>query len=71
MLILSKFNILGITNYVLSSQQCRFRKGLSNQCCFIRLVEKWKKDQGLMAGVLLTDLTEMFDCLSLELLAGS
>ena len=24
-----------------------------------------------MAGVLLTDLTEMFDCLSLELLAGS
>ena len=25
----------------------------------------------LMVGVLLTDLTKMFDCLSLELLAGS
>ena len=57
---------------VLSKYQCGFRKGFSAQHCLIKLLEQWKKsiDQGLIFGVLLTDLSKAFDCLSHELLVA-
>ena len=45
---------------ILSKQQCGFRKGFNAQ----------HLDQGLVFGVLLTDLSKAFDCLSHELLAA-
>ena len=57
---------------MLPIHQCGFRKGLSARHCIIRLIEKWKQclDQGLVFGVLLTDLSKAFDCLSHELLVA-
>ena len=57
---------------MLSKQQCGFRKGLNTQHNLLKLLEKWRKslDQGLLFGVLLTDLPKAFDCLSHELLAA-
>ena len=57
---------------MLSKQQCGFRKGLNTQHSLLKLIEKWRKslDQGLLFGVLLTDLSKAFDCLSHELLAA-
>ena len=47
-----------------------FRKGFSAQHCLISMLEKWKSatDNKKSFGVLLTDLSEAFDCLSHELL---
>ena len=57
---------------ILPKQQCRFRKGFIAQHSLLKLLEKWRQslDQGLEFGVLLTDLSKAFDCLSYELLAG-
>ena len=56
-----------------SIQQCGFLKGYSAQHCIIRrLIEKRKQclDQSLVFGVLLSDLSKAFDCLSHKLLAA-
>ena len=54
----------------LSIYQCGFRKGYSSQHCLLLLIEKWKKsiDNKKSSGVLLTDLSKAFDCLSHDLL---
>ena len=50
--------------------QCGFRKGYSTQQCLIAMLEKWSSavDNRKTFGVLLTDLSKAFDCLSHELL---
>ena len=57
-------------DHILSVSQCGFRKGFSAQHCIIVMLEKWKKsvDKKGSSGVLLTDLSKAFDCLSHELL---
>ena len=57
---------------ILSKQQDGFRKGFNAQHSLLKLLEKWRQslDQGFVFGVLLTDLTKAFDCLSHELLAA-
>ena len=54
----------------LSKYQCGFRKGFSTQHCLLFMLEKWKRavDNGKVFGILLTDLSKAFDCLSHELL---
>ena len=54
----------------LSKHQCGFRKGYSTQQCFFAMLEKWRSavDNKKTFGVLLTDLSKAFDCLSHELL---
>ena len=46
------------------------RKGYSTQQCLIAMLEKWRSavDNKKTFGVLLTDLSKAFDCLSHELL---
>ena len=53
-------------------QQCGFKKDFNAQHSLLKLLEKWRQslDQGLELGVLLTDLSKAFDCLSHELLAA-
>ena len=47
-----------------------FRKGYSTQSCLTVMIDKWQKarDNGKVAGALLTDLSKAFDCLNHELL---
>ena len=54
----------------LSILQCGFRKGYSAQHCLVVMLEKWRAtlDRKGFCGVLLTDLSKAFDCLSHELL---
>ena len=54
----------------LSKFQCGFRSGYGTQYCLLLLLEKWKKsiDSKGSAGILLTDLSKAFDCLSHDLL---
>ena len=49
-----------------------FRKGLSAQHCLLVMLEKWRVilDKKGFTGVLLTDLSKEFDCLSHDLLAA-
>ena len=55
---------------ILSKYQCGFRRGYNAQHCLMTLIEKWKKsvDNGGAFGMLFTDLSKAFDCLSHELL---
>ena len=55
---------------LLSKFQCGFRKGYGAQDCLFALLEHWKSavDKGKVFGVLLTDLSKAFDCLSHELI---
>ena len=57
---------------ILSKQQCGLRKGFNAQHSLLKPLEKWRQslDQGLVFGVLLTDFSKAFDCLSHELLAA-
>ena len=50
---------------ILSKYQRGFRKGHGAQHCLIALLEKWREslDRGLEFGILLTDLSKVFDCL--------
>ena len=59
-------------DWILSKQQCGFRKGFNVRHGLLKLLEKWREslDQGLEFGVLLTDLSIAFDCLYHELLAA-
>ena len=58
--------LIGIFSTYLSG----FRKGHSTQHCLLFMLEKLKKalDNGLCTGILLTDLSKAFDCMSHELL---
>ena len=53
-----------------SKYQCEFRKDVSAQHCLVSILEKWKSatDNKKSFGALLTDLSKVFDCLSLKLL---
>ena len=55
---------------IFSKYLCGFRKGHSTQHCLLFMLEKLKEalDKGLTTGILLTDLTKAFDCISHELL---
>ena len=55
---------------LLSKCQCGFRRGFRLQNCLLAMLEKWKSsvDKGKAFGVLLTDLSKAFDCLSYELI---
>ena len=55
---------------IFSKYLCGFRRGHSTQHCLLHMLEKLKKarDMGLTTGILLTDLTKAFDCISHELL---
>ena len=55
---------------IFSKYQYGFRKGYSNQQCFLVLLEKWKTaaDKGEAFGALLTDLSRVFDCHNHEFL---
>ena len=57
---------------ILSKQQCGFKKGFNAQHSLLKLLEKWGQslDQGLVFGVLSTDFSKAFDCISRELLAA-
>jgi hypothetical protein len=65
------FNQMGtFFEKIFSNYQCGFRKGYSTQHCLLAMLEKWKMavDKNKSFGVLLTDLSKAFDCLSHELL---
>ena len=53
-----------------SNFQCGFRKGFSTQHCLLLMFKKWKRtvDNNRVFGVLLTDLSKAFDCISHDLL---
>ena len=53
-----------------SPYQCGFRKGHSAQHSLLAMLEKWKpcNDKKRSFGVLLTDLSKAFDCLTHDLL---
>ena len=55
---------------IFSKYLCGFRKGNSTQHCLLLMLEKLKKalDVGQCTGLLLTDLTKAFDCISRDLL---
>ena len=55
---------------LLSKYKCGFRRGFSAQNCLLAMLEKWKSsvDKGKAFGILPTDLSKAFDCLSHELI---
>ena len=57
-------------NQVLSKYQCGFRQSHSPQHRLLLMVEKLKKslDNSGVVGMLLTDLSKVFDCLDHDLL---
>ena len=62
-----------ITNFMeplFSKYQCGFHRGFSAQDCLLAMLEKWKSvvDKGKIFGILMTDLSKAFDCLSHELI---
>ena len=57
-------------NSIFSKYLCGFRKGHSTQHCLLFMLERLKKslDNGRINGIVLTDLSKAFDCISHELL---
>ena len=55
---------------LISKYQCGFRRGFGTQDCLLAMLEKWKSsvDKRKTFGVLLTDLSKAFDCLSHDLI---
>ena len=71
---LERFLFKQMSNFfdeILSNYQCGFRKGFSGECLIV-LLKKWKRviDIGEAFGVLLTDLSKVFNCLDHELLVA-
>ena len=62
--------IYGCFDKIFSKYLCGFRKGNSTQHCLLFMLEKLKKalNNGQFTGILLTDLTKAFDCISHDLL---
>ena len=58
---------------LLSKYQCGFRRGFSAQNCLLVIIEKWKLsiDKVKAFGVLLTGLSQVFDCLSHKLIIAN
>ena len=63
-----KYQIMGIPSF--QSINVDLGKGYSTQQCLLSMLEKWKcaVDNGKAFGLLRTDLSKAFDCLSHELL---
>ena len=59
-------------NGIFSKYLGGFRKGHNTQHCLLFMLEKLKEapDKGLTTGILLTDLTKAFDCISHDLLVA-
>ena len=57
---------------ILSKFQCGFRRGYSTQHCLLLILEKFKLavDNNEAFKALLTDLSKVFDCLSLDLITA-
>ena len=57
-------------NGIFSKYLCGFKKGHSTQHCLLFMLESIKNalDKGLCTGILLTDLSKAFDCISHDLL---
>ena len=57
-------------NEILSKWQCCFHRRYSAQHYLLVMIEKWRQclDKGGVVGVLLTDLSKSFDCISHALL---
>ena len=57
-------------NIIFSKYLCGFRKGHSTQHCLLYMLENLRKalDKGNITGIVLTDLSKAFDCISHELL---
>ena len=57
-------------NRIMSYKLSAYRKNYSTQHVPLRLIENWRRclDENKVVGVILTDLSEAFDCLSHELL---
>ena len=57
---------------ILSKFQCGFRKVFSTQHCLLSMLEKWKRavDNSKVFGMLLTNLSKAFDCISHDLLVA-
>ena len=55
-------------NNIFSKFLCGYRKGYSTQHCLLYMLEKLKAslDNGMCTGILLTDLSKAFDCISHE-----
>ena len=62
--------IFNYFNEIFSKYLCGFRKGQSTQHCLLFMLESIKNalDKGLCTGILLTDLSNAFDCISHDLL---
>ena len=62
--------VINHVNTFLSPCLCGYRKGFSTQYTLLSLLEKWKQtiDNKGFAGVVLMDLSKVFDTLNLELL---
>ena len=56
-------------NNIFTKFLCGYRKGYSTQHCLLYVLEKLKTllDKGMCTGILLTDISKAFDCLSHEL----
>ena len=69
---MKNFSINKFTNILTKYFQntCGFRKGQSTQHSLLFMLESLRKslDKGLFTGILLTDLSKAFDCISHELL---
>ena len=59
-------------NNIFSKFLCGYRKGHSTQHCLLYMLENLKSylDKGMHTGILLTDLSKAFDCISHELLVA-
>ena len=57
---------------IFSKNLCGFRKGHSTQHCLLFVLENLRKflDKGLKTGILMTNLSKAFDCISHDLLVA-
>ena len=62
--------IVGFSNKILSPKLCGFRKGQSTQHAILNLLKNWQKclDKSGVAGTVLMDLSEAYDCFPRDLL---